>query len=56
MARGIKVGDLVIASGFKAKRTVVAIDGKYAYIKGIGWGLKSAVLLVERKQSKKGEG
>lgn len=33
-----KIGDMVIAMGYKRARKIKAIDGKYVFVTGIGWG------------------
>lgn len=42
----LKIGDMVIASGYTRARRIKALDGRYCYVTGIGWGLKKDVRLV----------
>lgn len=51
----IKPGDIVQAAGYKAHRRVKAVDGKYIYVNGIGWGLARDAKLIGIKMIGKGE-
>lgn len=46
--KSIKVGDRVIAAGYAVARHVTAVDGKYCYVTGIGWGEKKNVTLATK--------
>lgn len=48
----IAVGDKVWVPGYANSRRVRAVDGKYVFVAGIGWGLKSAVALASRSSRK----
>lgn len=50
----ITVGDKVWVPGYANSRRVRAVDGKYVFVAGIGWGLKSAVVLASRSTRGKG--
>lgn len=50
----IKAGSVVRISGTtfrslapKRRYTVKSVNGKYAFIRGLGWGLKTALILVK---------
>ena len=46
----ICVGAKVGVAGYANSRRVKTVDGKYAFVTGIGWGLKSACVLDKTKR------
>ena len=50
----IKIGDIVKVKGGKRKYSVQAIDGKYVFLKGLGWGQAKDTILI--RHTDKGEG
>ncbi len=44
----VKIADLTFRSlAPKRRYTVKSVQGKYAFIRGLGWGLKSALRVVK---------
>lgn len=48
----LSVGDFVWIAGRNGSRRIKAINGKYCYVTGIGWGLKSHVMRDDHRSDR----